>query len=109
MYKVDASEAGPYILNYDEDAECLYTNTADKAPRDRNLPPKRAAFIMAGTIPEKWGIYGIFCCCHGLSDSHRCTGLGVWGVANLLEGYGSDSPGAKMLEVHRDIKQEKGK
>ena len=64
---------------------------------------------MAGTIPEKWGIYGIFCCCHGLSDSRRCTGLGVWGVANLLEGYGSDSPGAKMLEVHRDIKQKEGK
>lgn len=23
------------------------------------------------------------------------TGLGVWGVVNLLEGYGSDNPGAK--------------
>ena len=23
------------------------------------------------------------------------AGLGVWGVVNLLEGYGSDSPGAK--------------
>ena len=22
------------------------------------------------------------------------TGLGVWGVVNLLEGYGSDNPGA---------------
>ena len=24
-----------------------------------------------------------------------CAGLGVWGVVNLLEGYGSDNPGAK--------------
>ena len=23
------------------------------------------------------------------------AGLGVWGVGNLLEGYGSDNPGAK--------------
>ena len=23
------------------------------------------------------------------------AGLGVWGVVNLLEGYGSDNPGAK--------------
>ena len=25
----------------------------------------------------------------------RGAGLGVWGVVNLLEGYGSDNPGAK--------------
>ena len=25
------------------------------------------------------------------------AGLGVWGVVNLLEGYGSDNPGAKQL------------
>ena len=23
-----------------------------------------------------------------------CAGLGVWGVINLLEGYGNDNPGA---------------
>ena len=23
-----------------------------------------------------------------------CAGLAVWGVVNLLEGYGSDNPGA---------------
>ena len=23
------------------------------------------------------------------------TGLGVWGVINLMEGYGNDNPGAK--------------
>ncbi len=25
------------------------------------------------------------------------AGLGVWGVVNLLEGYGSDNPGSKNL------------
>lgn len=25
------------------------------------------------------------------------AGLGVWGVVNLLEGYGSDNPGSKLL------------
>ena len=24
-----------------------------------------------------------------------CAGLGIWGVINLLEGYGSDNPGSK--------------
>ena len=23
-----------------------------------------------------------------------CAGLGIWGVINLLEGYGNDNPGA---------------
>ena len=27
------------------------------------------------------------------------AGLGVWGVVNLLEGYGSDNPGAKKCGV----------
>jgi hypothetical protein len=26
-------------------------------------------------------------------------GLGVWGVVNLLEGYGSDNPGAKSQGI----------
>ena len=26
------------------------------------------------------------------------AGLGVWGVVNLLEGYGSDNPGSKRPE-----------
>ena len=25
------------------------------------------------------------------------AGLGIWGVVNLLEGYGNDNPGAKSL------------
>ena len=27
------------------------------------------------------------------------AGLGVWGVVNLLEGYGSDKPGAKSQGI----------
>ena len=27
------------------------------------------------------------------------TGLGVWGVVNLLEGYGNDNPGAKSQGI----------
>jgi hypothetical protein len=27
------------------------------------------------------------------------AGLGVWGIINLLEGYGSDNPGAKSQGI----------
>ena len=54
---------------------------------------------MAGTIPEKWRDIWNF----SLLLSRLCrlwfvalgAGLGVWGVVNLLEGYGSDNPGSK--------------
>ena len=26
------------------------------------------------------------------------AGLGVWGIVNLLEGYGNDNPGAMLME-----------
>ena len=29
------------------------------------------------------------------------AGLGVWGVVNLLEGYGSDNPGAKSQGIEQ--------
>ena len=29
------------------------------------------------------------------------AGLGVWGVVNLLEGYGNDNPGAKSQGMKR--------
>ena len=29
----------------------------------------------------------------------RGAGLGVWGVINLLEGYGNDNPGAKSQGI----------
>ena len=28
------------------------------------------------------------------------AGLGVWGVVNLLEGYGNDNPGAKIQDIY---------
>lgn len=27
------------------------------------------------------------------------AGLGIWGVINLLEGYGNDNPGAKSKKI----------
>ena len=29
------------------------------------------------------------------------AGLGVWGIVNLLEGYGSDNPGAKSQGIKK--------
>ena len=29
------------------------------------------------------------------------AGLGIWGVINLLEGYGNDNPGAKSQGMHQ--------
>jgi len=31
------------------------------------------------------------------------AGLGVWGIVNLLEGYGSDNPGAKSQGIKHYI------
>jgi len=31
------------------------------------------------------------------------AGLAVWGVINLLEGYGSDNPGAKSQGMKQDM------
>ena len=52
-----------------------------------------AAFSWPGISPEKWRLYAV--------DTLQTlvvalgAGLGVWGVVNLLEGYGSDNPGSK--------------
>ena len=53
-------------------------------------------------LPEKsrrnGGLYGIFLICNRhFTDLVIAlgAGLGVWGVVNLLEGYGSDNPGSK--------------
>mgnify|MGYP002625436052 CR=1 FL=1 len=31
------------------------------------------------------------------------AGLGIWGVVNLMEGYGNDNPGAKSQGMKRVI------
>ena len=32
------------------------------------------------------------------------AGLGIWGVVNLMEGYGNDNPGAKSWGVSKKIR-----
>ena len=32
------------------------------------------------------------------------AGLAVWGVVNLMEGYGNDNPGANMHGLFRSVK-----
>ena len=31
------------------------------------------------------------------------AGLGIWGVVNLLEGYGNDNPGAKSQGIKHNM------
>ena len=31
------------------------------------------------------------------------AGLGIWGIVNLMEGYGNDNPGAKSQEMKQLI------
>ena len=76
----------------------MYKSLLDKVSRGRNLPPEMAAFFMAGENPEKWRLYAVlFFAIDTLQTLVVAlgAGLGVWGVVNLLEGYGSDNPGSK--------------
>ena len=56
-------------------------------------------FFVTGKIPEKWRLIWHFF--SSAIDTLQTlvialgAGLGVWGVVNLLEGYGSDNPGSK--------------
>ena len=56
-------------------------------------------FFVTGKIPEKWRLIWQFF--SSAIDTLQTlvialgAGLGVWGVVNLLEGYGSDNPGSK--------------
>ena len=75
----------------------MYKSLLDKVSRGRNLPPEMAAFFMAGTIPENGGYMEFFASAITTLQTLVIAlgaGLGVWGGVNLLEGYGSDNPGA---------------
>ena len=58
-----------------------------------------AAFFMAGALPpEKWRTYAVFASAVTTLQTLVVAlgaGLAVWGVVNLLEGYGSDNAAAK--------------
>ena len=61
-----------------------------------------AAFFMAGDIPEKWRIYAVFASAVTTLQTLVVAlgaGLAVWGVVNLLEGYGSDNAAAKSQGI----------
>ena len=66
---------------------------------ERSCHPPRVAFFMAGiTFPENMEVYMEFFS-SAITTLQTLVvalgaGLGVWGVVNLLEGYGSDNPGS---------------
>lgn len=35
------------------------------------------------------------------------AGLAVWGVVNLMEGYGNDNPGAKAQDISTTLRTER--
>ena len=76
----------------------MYKALLDKVSRGRNLPPVWAAFFMAGETPGEMeaicsSFLPLLILCRPLVVALG-AGLGVWGVVNLLEGYGSDNPGS---------------
>lgn len=76
----------------------MYKSLLDKVSRGRNLPPKRAVFFMGRGKPRRNGGYIQFFT-SAITTLQTLVvalgaGLGVWGIVNLLEGYGSDNPGS---------------
>ena len=76
----------------------LHKRFETKCPEVCNLPPVWAAFL----LPEKTGEMEAYMAFFSSAIDTLQTlvialgaGLGVWGVVNLLEGYGSDNPGSK--------------
>lgn len=66
----------------------------------RSEPPEMAVFLYPKTKRKNGGnlIMGFFSSAVSTLQTLVVAlgaGLGVWGVVNLLEGYGSDNPGAK--------------
>ena len=88
----------------------LYKGLLDKVSRGCDLPPEMAAFFIAGEPRRNGGFMEFF---SSAVDTLQTlvvalgAGLGVWGVVNLLEGYGSDNPGANAHVRQRSTKQNK--
>ena len=65
-------------------------------------PPETAVYFMAGKSPEDGGFMQFFSSAINTLQTLVVAlgaGLGVWGVVNLLEGYGSDNPGSKSQGI----------
>ena len=80
----------------------LHKRFETKCPEVCNLPPAWAAFLLPGKSRRNGGLYGIFLICNRhFTDPFIAlgAGLGVWGVVNLLEGYGSDNAAAKSQGI----------
>ena len=67
------------------------------------LPPIKAAFFMAGARPRRNGGFMQFFSTAVTTLQTLVVALGaglaVWGVVNLLEGYGSDNAAAKSQGI----------
>nr|WP_270707086.1 Maff2 family protein [Clostridium fessum] len=70
---------------------------AATSPEDQ-LPPEMAVFFMAGALPRRnGGLMQFFASAVTTLQTLVVAlgaGLAVWGVVNLLEGYGSDNAAA---------------
>lgn len=75
----------------------LHKRFETKCPEVCNLPPVWAAFCYRENSGEMEAYMAFF---SSAIDTLQTlvialgAGLGVWGVVNLLEGYGSDNPGS---------------
>ncbi len=71
----------------------------DKTSQSVTCRLKRAAFLVPGENPGEMEDYMAFFTSAVTTLKTLVialgAGLGVWGVVNLLEGYGSDNPGSK--------------
>ena len=77
----------------------MYKSLLDKVSRGRNLPPRTGGFFHGrdnpGEMEDIWSFSLLLSTTLQTLVVALGAGLGVWGVVNLLEGYGSDNPGSK--------------
>ena len=77
----------------------MYKALLDKVSRSSHLPPTPGGFFHSRVNPGEMEAYMAFFTSAVTTLQTLVValgaGLGVWGVVNLLEGYGSDNPGSK--------------